>query len=121
MYTIEQLNFLKKADLNEIAKEVGVTYYTRMKKEELIEKILAKKTGAETKDEKKTVEPETKEVQKTEVKNEEPSKEELINSFVKEEAAQTREPKPAKEIIKKEEPKKIQHEPKGQDDRPNRG
>ncbi|MBT3802490.1 MAG: transcription termination factor Rho [Bacteroidetes bacterium] len=121
MYTIEQLNFLKKADLNEIAKEVGVTYYTRMKKEELIEKILAKKTGAETKDEKKAVEPETKEVQKTEGKNEEHSKEELINSFVKEEAAQTREPKPAKEIIKKEEPKKIQHEPKGQDDRPNRG
>jgi transcription termination factor Rho len=42
MYTAEELFNKKKNDLNLIAKEIGVTYYTRMKKEELIQKIIKK-------------------------------------------------------------------------------
>ncbi|MFC2113799.1 transcription termination factor Rho [Bacteroidota bacterium] len=51
MYTFEQLNLLKKNELNDIAKIVGVTYYTRLKKEEVIEKVLEKQKAMSIKDE----------------------------------------------------------------------
>ncbi|MBC8344178.1 MAG: transcription termination factor Rho [Bacteroidetes bacterium] len=113
MYTFEQLNFLKKVDLNEIAKEVGVTYYTRMKKEELIEKILQKKSGAEGDQSKEVPDQITsdKSAQLNEPaisQKEEPSKEDLINTFIKEEATLIENKPIAKEDVKaKEEKPKI--------------
>lgn len=41
MLTYEKLNSMTKNEVNEYAKKYGVTYYTRLKKEEVIQKILA--------------------------------------------------------------------------------
>jgi transcription termination factor Rho len=86
MYTLEQLNFLKKADLNEIAKEIGVTYYTRMKKEELVEKILIKQKDIDFDEDGGPLEKVEKTIEKPKEAKPEASVEENVNSIVEQES-----------------------------------
>ncbi|MEA3496211.1 MAG: transcription termination factor Rho [Bacteroidota bacterium] len=96
MYSIKELNSKLKVELNDVAKEVGVTYYTRMRKDELIEKIIKAqgKSGIPIKKEKVKIESDSS---KRRVRKKVVTQEKIFSTL---------NPEANKDILPKEDPRK---------------